>query len=57
MMKMWEIKKEGFFFRAVNGNYKSGIFTSASQAGKFIEIKDGKIAHKEAFEKFSNYSD
>lgn len=54
---MWEIKKEGFFFRAVNGNYKSGIFTSASQAGKFIEIKDGKIAHKEAFEKFSNYSD
>ncbi|MND57735.1 hypothetical protein D3C80_488700 [compost metagenome] len=41
----WIIEKDGFFFRAVKGSFKSTRFTSASQAWKYIEIKAAKEAH------------
>lgn len=51
---MFEIKREGFFFRAVNEatGFRSAGFTSASQAGLLIERKAGKEAHTAAAEKF-----
>lgn len=48
----WIIKKDGFFFRAVNDSFRSSPFTSASQAGLFIQRKAGKEAHAAAAEAF-----
>lgn len=47
-MSNWKIEKDGYFFRAVNGSFRSSRMTSASQAGRFIEAKAGKEAHAEA---------
>ncbi|MDX1032814.1 hypothetical protein GOL82_16365 [Sinorhizobium medicae] len=44
----WMIEKDGYFFRAVNGSFRSSPFTSPSQAGLFIQSKAGKEAHAEA---------
>lgn len=51
---MWVIKKDGYFFRAVKGEFQSTRFTSASQAGKFIQSKAGKEAHAIAAVEFMN---
>lgn len=48
----WMIVKDGYFFRAVNGDFRSMRFTSPSQAGKFIQAKAGKKAQAEAARKF-----
>jgi hypothetical protein len=48
MTTTWAIEKDGYFFRAVNGSYRSSRFTSASQAGLFIQKKAGKEAHAAA---------
>ena len=52
MQQNWEIKKDGHFFRAVNGSFRSTRFTSASQAGLFIQRKAGKEAHASAAASF-----
>lgn len=46
----YEIKKDGFFYRARNiiTGWESSIMTSASQAGLLIERKAGKEAHRAA---------
>ena len=48
----WVIEKDGYFFRAVNGAFRSSPLTSASQAGLFIQRKAGKEAHAAAVEQF-----
>ncbi|QIG68231.1 hypothetical protein EVB56_040 [Rhizobium phage RHph_Y1_10] len=48
----WTIEKDGYFFRAVNGAFRSIPFTSASQAGLFIQHKAGKEAHAAAASAF-----
>lgn len=48
----WKIERDGYFFRAVNGEFRSSPFTSASQAGRFIERKAGKEAHAVAAAEF-----
>lgn len=48
----WSIEKDGYFFRAVKGNFRSSPFTSASQAGLFIQRKAGKEAHAAAASAF-----
>lgn len=48
----WTIEKDGFFFRAVSGKFRSTRFTSASQAGLFIQWKAGKEAHAAAVSAF-----
>lgn len=52
----WSIEKDGYFFRAVNGSFRSTAFTSASQAGLFIERKAGKKAHAAAAAQFMESS-
>lgn len=49
---MWTIQKDGFLFRAVKEGFKSQVFTSASQAGLFIQKKAGKEAHAIAAAEF-----
>ena len=46
----YEIKKDGFFYRARNiaTGWESSMMTSASQAGLLIERKAGKDAHRAA---------
>lgn len=51
----WMIEKDGYFFRAVNGSYRSSPFTSASQAGLFIQRKAGKEAHAIAVDAFLSH--
>ena len=48
MTATWKIEREGFFFRAVCAESRSTLFTSASQAGRYIESSGGKEAHAEA---------
>jgi hypothetical protein len=50
----WAIEKDGYFFRAVNGSFRSTPFTSPSQAGLFIQRKAGKDAHAAAAASFLN---
>lgn len=52
----WMIEKDGYFFRAVNGSFRSSHFTSASQAGIFIQRKAGKEAHADAARAFTEAS-
>lgn len=48
----FSIVRDGFMYRAVAEGVRSSIFTSASQAGLFIERKAGKDAHRAAAEAF-----
>lgn len=52
MTTTYQIVRDGYFFRAVINGRKSQVFTSASQAGRYIEIKAGKDAHAEAAAEF-----
>lgn len=53
-MITYRIVREGYLFRAINEatGFRSQLFTSASQAGKAIERKAGKDAHRAAAEAF-----
>lgn len=51
----YRIERDGFFFRAVHiaSSTRSQMFTSASQAGLYIQRKAGKDAHRLAFDAFT----
>lgn len=50
----FDIVRDGSFFRAVNTltGKRSSAFTSASQAGLYIERRAGKEAHTDAAARF-----
>lgn len=48
----WMIETDGFFFRAVNGSFRTTMFSSPSQAGLYIFRKAGKEAYEAAVDAF-----
>jgi hypothetical protein len=56
LVSNWIIEKDGYLFRAVNGSFRSSAFTSASQAGLFIQRRAGDEAHVNAAIKYLKHS-